>query len=94
MLKENGNLYIGSHARSGYGFGDAYYLGSDFSMFAFEDRLGLVIKTQIDKEHATLGLKAKVWLAYVDLSGKFAIKDGVDGAKVSNSYTANIRFFF
>ncbi len=86
--------YIGTHSRSGYGLGDAYYIGSDFALYTWEDRLGLIFKTQLDKEHATLGLKAKLWLAHLDLSGKFAIKDNVDGIKVSNSYSANIRFFF
>lgn len=86
--------YIGSHARSGYGLGDAYYLGADMGAYVWDDRLGLNLKTQIDKEHLTLGFRAKLWFMHADLTGKFPITDNVDGVEMSTYYGANLRIFF
>ncbi len=86
--------FLGSHARSGYGFGDAYYLGADWGVHIWSDRLGLTIRTMLDKEHATLGFRAKMWFFQTDLMAKIAIADQVDNVKVNELYTANIRFFF
>jgi hypothetical protein len=86
--------YLGFHTRSGYGIGDAYYLGADWGMYAWEDRLGLNLKTQMDKEHITLGFRAKIWFMHADLTGKFPLTDNVDGIEVSTYYGGNIRFFF
>ncbi|OIQ15972.1 MAG: hypothetical protein BM556_16900 [Bacteriovorax sp. MedPE-SWde] len=86
--------YAGFHTRSGYGLGDSYYLGADWGMYAWEDRLGLNLKTQMDKEHITLGFRAKIWFMHADLTGKFPITAEMDGIKVSTYYGGNIRFFF
>lgn len=86
--------YAGFHTRSGYGIGDAYYLGADWGVFVWNDRLGLNIKTQLDKEHITLGLRAKIWFMHADLTSKLPITDNVDGVDVSSYYGANLRFFF
>lgn len=86
--------FLGSHARSGYGFGDAYYAGADWGVHVWNDRLGLTIRTMLDKEHVTLGLRAKAWVFQTDLMAKIAVTDQVDGIKVNELYTANIRFFF
>ena len=86
--------FLGSHARSGYGFGDGYYIGADSSFHFWEDRLGVTVRTMVDKEHFTLGLNAKLWFMFLDLNGKFAMTDEVDNIKVSNYYYANLRFFF
>jgi hypothetical protein len=86
--------YAGFHTRSGYGVGDSYYLGADWGMYAWEDRLGLNFKTQMDKEHVTLGFRAKIWFMHADFTGKFPITSEVDGIKVSTYYGGNIRFFF
>jgi hypothetical protein len=86
--------YAGFHTRSGYGVGDAYYLGADWGMYFLEERLGLNIKTQIDKEHFTLGARAKFWIIHADVTGKFPITSEIDGTKVSGYYGANLRIFF
>lgn len=86
--------FTGFHARSGYGVGDGLYLGADWGMFVWGDRLGLNFRTQADKEHFTLGARAKLWLIHLDLEGKFALTDKVDDVEVSNYYSANFRFFF
>ncbi len=86
--------FLGTHTRSGYGMGDAYYIGADWGMFVWHDRLGLTFRTMMDKEHFTLGLRAKMWFFQTDLMAKIATKDEVDGVKVNEMYTANIRFFF
>jgi len=86
--------FIGSHARSGYGFGDAYYLGSDWGAHVWGDRLGLVLRTQVDKEHLTLALRLKLWIMQLEVTSQSPLKNEVDGAKVSGLYMANLRFFF
>jgi len=86
--------YAGIHKRSGYGLADGFYVGSDWGMHVWEDRIGLTFKTALDKEHMTLGLKTKLWFMHLDLSGKFAITDKVDDVKVSNYYGLNFRLFF
>ena len=86
--------YAGFHKRDGYGIGDAYYLGADWGMYFFDDRLGLNLKTQMDKEHITLGLRAKIWIIHADLTGKFPIASEIDGVKVQGYYGGNVRIFF
>ncbi len=86
--------FIGSHARSGYGLGDGYYIGADTSYHFWDDRIGLTVRTMIDKEHFTLGLNSKLWFMHLGLNGKFAMTDKVDDIEVSNYYYANLRFFF
>lgn len=86
--------YLGFHKRSGYGLDDGLYIGADTTLQAWEQRLGLTVKTQLDKEHLTLGALARLWIAHVDLTAKFAVKDNLDGVKLANYYAANLRFFF
>lgn len=86
--------FAGFHARSGYGVGDGLYVGADWGMFVWGDRIGLNFRTQADKEHLTLGARSKLWLIHLDLEGKFALTDKVDDIEVSNYYSANFRFFF
>lgn len=86
--------YLGSHSRSGYSFGDAYYLGTDWAMMSFGDKLGLNFKTQMDKEHYTLGMRMKIWVLHTDLTIKQPRVDKVDGVKVGEFYAANLRIFF
>ena len=86
--------FAGTHTRSGYGLGDGFYLGADWGMHAWEERLALTFRTQVDKEHFTLGAAAKLWLLQLDLQGKFALTDKVDDIEVSNYYSANFRLFF
>lgn len=86
--------YFGTHMRSGYGAGDGLYLGANWGMHTWEERIALNFRTQVDVEHFTLGVQAKLWLLQLDLEGKFAVKDKVDDIKVSNYYSANFRLFF
>ncbi|WP_417336642.1 hypothetical protein [Halobacteriovorax marinus] len=86
--------FAGTHMRSGYNLGDGLYLGADWGMHTWEERIALTFRTQLDKEHFTLGAAAKLWLLQLDLQGKFAVKDSVDDIKVSNYYSANFRLFF
>ncbi len=86
--------FAGTHMRSGYGIGDGFYLGADWGMHTWEERLALTFRTQVDTEHLTLGVAAKLWLLQLDLQGKFAVKDKIDDIKVSNYYSANFRLFF
>lgn len=86
--------YFGLHARSAYSIMDSYYFGADWGMFTWEDRLGLNLKTQIDKEHFTLGARAKIWIMHADLTAKLPLGGDVDGIKPTANYGANIRFFF
>lgn len=86
--------FAGTHMRSGYGVDDGLYLGADWGMHTWEERLALTFRSQLDKEHFTLGAAAKLWLLQLDLQGKFAITDKVDDIKVSNYYSANFRLFF
>jgi hypothetical protein len=88
------NPYLGSHSRAGYSFGDAYYLGADWSMMSFSDRLGITLKTQMDKEHYTLGARMKIWVLHADVTVKQPRVDKVDGVKVGDFMGANIRIFF
>lgn len=86
--------YLGSHAREGYGLGDAYYIGADFGAMAFEDRFGFLFKTQVDKEHYTLGLKARLWFLQLDLITKMAREEKIEGNKIADYYSGNLRIFF
>lgn len=86
--------FLGTHKRGDYGFGDGFYAGADTSFHFWEDRIGMTIRTMVDQEHFTLGLNTKLWVMFIDLNGKFAVKDEIDGFKVNNYYYANIRFFF
>jgi hypothetical protein len=86
--------FIGTHSRSGYGMGDAYYVGADWGMYVWNDRMGLNFRTMLDKEHATLGVRAKMWFFQTDVMAKIAVGNDVNGIKVNDIYTANIRFFF
>lgn len=86
--------YAGFHKRSGYGFADGMYVGANWGVFVWDDRIGLNINTGLDKEHMTLGLRTKLWLMHLDLTGKFAITSKVDDIEVSNYYSANFRIFF
>lgn len=86
--------FIGSHARSGYGFGDAYYLGADWGLYVWGDRLGLNFRTMLDKEHVTLGARMKLWLMQLEATYKVAATDKVDGVTIADIISANIRFFF
>jgi len=88
------NPYLGSHSRAGYSFSDAYYLGADWGMMSFEDRLGLTIKTQMDKEHYTLGARMKLWILHLDVTVRKARVEKVDGVKVGEFTGANVRMFF
>lgn len=86
--------YVGVHKRSGYGLSDGMYAGANWGLFVWDDRVGLNINTGLDKEHLTLGFRAKLWLMHLDLTGKFAVTSKVDDIKVSNYYSANFRLFF
>lgn len=86
--------YFGSHSRDGYTMGDAYYIGADWGAMAWDNRLGLMFKTQMDKEHYTLGLKAKIWVLQLDVISKIARADEIDGIKIGDYYGANVRLFF
>lgn len=86
--------YAGTHMRSGYSAVDGLYLGANWGMHTWEERIALNLRTQVDVEHFTLGVQAKLWLLQLDLEGKFAVKDKVDDIKVSNYYSANFRLFF
>lgn len=86
--------YLGSHSRDGYGMGDAYYLGVDWGASVWQDRLALMFKTQMDKEHYTLGVQAKLWILQLDLISRMARADEIDGIKIGDFYGANIRLFF
>lgn len=86
--------YLGLHKRAGYDLADGMYVGADWGVFVWEDRLGLNFKTGLDKEHMTLGMRAKLWFMHLDLTGKFAVTSKVDDIEVSNYYAANFRLFF
>ena len=85
--------FIGFHLRSGYGIGDAYYLGSDFGAYVWGDRLGINIRAQIDGEHITLAPQLKFWLMQVDGMIKTPIVDDVDGFKPGTIIGVNVRLF-
>ena len=86
--------FVGTHARSGYGMGDAYYFGADWGGHLWGDRLGVTFRTQFDKEHMTLALRMKLWLMHLEVTSKTAMKDTVDNVKVADYLGANVRFFF
>ncbi len=87
------NPFIGTHARSGYGFGDAYYFGVDWGSHVWGDRLGITLRTMLDKEHFTLAARFKLWLMHIEATSKLPAKSEVDGVKVAPIWGANIRFF-
>lgn len=86
--------YLGSHARSGYSLGDAYYLGADWGLHLWKDRLSTSFRTMLDKEHVTLGARLKLIFFQLELLGKIPVTSKVDGVKVNEQLAANIRFFF
>ncbi|MBI2520414.1 MAG: hypothetical protein HYV97_08345 [Bdellovibrio sp.] len=86
--------FLGTHARSGYGFGDAYYFGADWGAHVWGDRLGITLRTMADKEHFTFATRFKLWLMHLEVMAKTPLATQVDGVKVSEIYSADLRFFF
>ena len=86
--------YVGTHARSGYGFGDAYYAGADWGAHVWGDRLGTTLRTMADKEHFTIGPRFKLWLMQLELMAQLPMKKEIDGVKISKIYSGDLRFFF
>jgi len=86
--------FVGTHSRSGYGMGDAAYLGADWGAHIWGDRIGTTLRTMVDKEHFTFATRFKAWIAHLELMAKIANKERVDGVKVSEIYSVDLRFFF
>lgn len=86
--------FLGFHKRSGYGVSDGFYLGADWSMHAWEERLGLRLRTQFDREHFTLSPQVKLWLMHLDYMAKIPVKSEIDGIEVATLHSLNFRLFF
>lgn len=86
--------FVGMHKRSGYGFSDGLYLGSDIGAYVWGDRLGLQLKGMFDKQYFTLNPRLKLWFMQFEYSLKQPMKSKDGDVKLSAIHTVDLRFFF
>lgn len=86
--------FLGVHKRSGYGFADGLYAGTDLGAHVWGDRLGVTFRTILDNEHITLSPQLKLWFMQFQYSLKQPISSTVDDVKTSTMHSVNVRFFF
>ena len=86
-------VFGGVHKRTGYGFADGLFLGTDLGAYVWGDRLGVQFRTQLDKEHITLAPQFKFWVMQLEGMYKLPITDDVDGRKTGSILGVNLRIF-
>lgn len=88
------NPFIGLHKRSGYGFSDGVYLGTDAGAHVWGDRLGLQLRGMVDKQYFTIGPRMKLWLIQLEYSLKNPMKSMDGDVKLSALHSIDFRLFF
>lgn len=86
--------FAGFHKRSGYGFADGVYAGAIAGAHVWGDRLGLMLKGEIDKQYFTIAPRIKVWLMQIEYSLKAPMKSMDGDVKLSAIQSVNLRLFF
>lgn len=86
--------FAGVHKRSGYGFSDGWYLGSDFAGHVWSDRLGIQFRAMVDNSYFTLSPRIKLWIMQFEYNFKKPVKDKIDDVKLSTLHSVDVRFFF
>lgn len=86
--------FAGVHKRSGYGFSDGWYLGSDFAGHVWSDRLGIQFRAMVDNSYFTLSPRIKLWIMQFEYNFKKPVKDKIDDVKLSTLHSIDVRFFF
>ena len=86
--------FFGFHKRSGYGFSDGLYFGSDAGAHVWGDRLGLQLRGMFDKQYFTISPRLKLWLMQLEYSLKSPLKSEDGDVKLSAIHSVDLRFFF
>ena len=86
--------FAGVHKRSGYGFGDGLYLGTNLGAHVWGDRLGLQFRGMVDKQYLTLSPRVKLWLMQLEYSLKKPLKDTDGDVKLTALHSIDFRIFF
>ncbi len=86
--------FVGVHKRSGYGFGDGVYLGTNLGAFVWGDRLGLQLRGMVDKQYLTISPRVKLWLMQLEYSVKKPLKDTDGDVKLTALHSVDFRIFF
>ncbi len=86
--------FLGVHKRSGYGLDDGLYAGAMGGLYVLGDRLGLQLRTMVDKQYFTLTPRVKLWLMQLEYSLKKPLKDMDGDVKLSAIHSVDFRLFF
>ena len=86
--------FVGVHKRSGYGFDDGMYLGTSVGAHVWGDRLGLQLRTMVDKQYLTITPRVKLWLMQLEYSLKKPLKDTDGDVKLTALHSLDFRIFF
>ena len=86
--------FVGVHKRSGYGFDDGMYLGTSIGAHVWGDRLGLQLRTMVDKQYLTITPRMKLWLMQLEYSLKKPLKDTDGDVKLTALHSLDFRIFF
>lgn len=86
--------FLGVHKRTGYGFADGWYAGSDFAGHVWSDRLGIQFRAMVDNSYFTLSPRIKLWIMQFEYNFKKPVKDKIDDVKLSTLHSVDVRFFF
>lgn len=88
------NPFLGFHKRSGYGFADGMYAGTDLGAYVWGDRLGLQLRGMVDKQYFTISPRAKLWFMSLEYSLKAPMKSMDGDVKLSALHSIDLRLFF
>lgn len=86
--------FTGLHYRSAYDLVDGLYVGADWGIHFWKDRLGLRLRTMADNEHITLAPKLKFGIGHLEYMLKVPHVSEKDGVKPSAIHSVNFRLFF
>ncbi len=86
--------FAGVHKRSGYGLDDGMYAGAMGGLYVLGDRLGLQLRTMVDKQYLTITPRVKLWLMQLEYSLKKPMKDMDGDVKLSALHSLDFRLFF
>ncbi|MAW06860.1 MAG: hypothetical protein CME61_01110 [Halobacteriovoraceae bacterium] len=87
------HAYGGFHKRDGYEIADGAYVGVGTGLSVWKERLGIKLRTQLDRDHLTLTPNLKFWIMQVDGMYKVPIADERNGVEISPAYSVNVRLF-
>ena len=86
--------FAGVHKRSGYGFADGAYLGTNLGAHVWGDRLGLQLRGMVDKQYLTITPRVKLWLMQLEYSLKKPLKATDGDVKLTALHSVDFRIFF